>query len=163
MSAFSSLSVFWQTVIPLLLFCEAVLELGLFLYQTIRSRMPLRSLPCAVHFVILLTLLLSVTRGDPYEGKDAFLLGAPWLIFAAVIVLAALHFAIAFPRVPLWQLYFSVLDQRGDRQAPDGYLLRRPGRAHDPVQQPYAPPVVCAERSRAADCKGSGGCVGTAR
>lgn len=41
MSAFSSLSVFWQTVIPLLLFCEAVLELGLFLYQTIRSRMPL--------------------------------------------------------------------------------------------------------------------------
>lgn len=98
MSAFSSLSVFWQTVIPLLLFCEAVLELGLFLYQTIRSRMPLRSLPCAVHFVILLTLLLSVTRGDPYEGKDAFLLGAPWLIFAAVIVLAALHFAIAFPR-----------------------------------------------------------------
>lgn len=67
---------FWQTVIPLLLFCEAVLELGLFLYQTIRSRMPLRSLPCAVHFVILLTLLLSVTRGDPYEGKDAFLLGA---------------------------------------------------------------------------------------
>lgn len=67
---------FWQTVIPLLLFCEAVLELGLLLYQTIRSRMPLRSLPCAVHFVILLTLLLSVTRGDPYEGKDAFLLGA---------------------------------------------------------------------------------------
>lgn len=26
MSAFSSLSVFWQTVIPLLLFCEAVLS-----------------------------------------------------------------------------------------------------------------------------------------
>ena len=98
MSAFSSLSAFWQTVFPLLLFAEAVLELGLFLYQILRSRQPLRSLPCAVHFVILLTLLLSVTQGDPDEGKDAFLLGAPWLIFAAVIFLAAIHFAIALPR-----------------------------------------------------------------
>lgn len=98
MRAFSSLHVFWQTVIPLVLFCEAVLELGLLLYQILRSSKPIRSLHCAVHFVILVTLLLSVTQGDPDEGKDAFLLGAPWLIFAAVIVLAAVHFAIAFPR-----------------------------------------------------------------
>ena len=98
MSAFSSLSVFWQTMIPLALFCEAVLELGLFLYQILRSKQPLRSLPCAVHFVILLMLLFSVTQGDPDEGKDAFLIGAPWLIFALVIVLVAMHFAIALPR-----------------------------------------------------------------
>lgn len=79
MSAFSSLSAFGQTVIPLLLFAEAVLELGLFLYQILRSKQPLRSLPCTVHFVILLTLtlLFSVTQGDPDEGKNAFLTGAP--------------------------------------------------------------------------------------
>ena len=53
MSVFSSLSAFWQTVIPLLLFAEAVLELGLFMYQILRSKQPLRSMPCAVHFVIL--------------------------------------------------------------------------------------------------------------
>lgn len=98
MSAFSSLSAFGQTFIPLLLFAEAVLELGLFLYQMIRSKQPLRSLPCAVHFAILLTLLFSVTQGDPDEGKDAFLTGAPWLLFALVIVLVAIHFAIALPR-----------------------------------------------------------------
>lgn len=33
MSAFSSLPVFLQTLIPLLLFVEAVLELGLYIYQ----------------------------------------------------------------------------------------------------------------------------------
>ena len=98
MSAFSSLPVLLQTVIPLVLLVEAVLELGLLLYQILCSSKPIRSLHCAVHFVILVTLLFSVTQGDPDEGKDAFLLGAPWLIFAAVILLAAVHFAIALPR-----------------------------------------------------------------
>ena len=98
MSAFSSLSAFGQTFIPLILFAEAVLELGLFLYQILRSKQSLRSLPCGVHFVILLTLLFSVTQGDPDEGKDAFLTGAPWLLFVAVIVLVAIHFAVALPR-----------------------------------------------------------------
>ena len=96
MNAFSTLSAAWQTVIPLLL-TEAVLELGLFLYQILRSRKTLRGLPCAVCFGILVTLLFSVTQGDPDEGKDAFLCGAPWLIFAAVILLAAVHFAVVFP------------------------------------------------------------------
>lgn len=37
MSAFSSLPVFLQTLIPLLLFVEAVLELGLFYISTFAS------------------------------------------------------------------------------------------------------------------------------
>ncbi len=98
MSAFSALSALWQTIIPLLLFCEAVLELGLFLYQILRSKRPMRSLPCALIFAALITLLFSVTQGDPDEGKDAFLLGAPWLIFIIVIALTAIHFAVALPR-----------------------------------------------------------------
>lgn len=98
MSAFSSLPAFWQTMIPLMLLAEAVLELGLFMYRMLRSSKPARSLPCIVSFAILLMLLFSVTQGDPDEGKDAFLLGAPWLIFAVVIALTALHFAAAFPR-----------------------------------------------------------------
>lgn len=98
MSAFSSLSSLWQTMIPLALLLEAVLELGLLLYRLMRSDKPRRSLPCAAHFVLLVLLLFSVTQGDPDEGKDAFLIGAPWLLFALVIVLAAAHFAIALPR-----------------------------------------------------------------
>lgn len=98
MSPFSAIPAVWQTVIPLILFCEAVLELGLFLYQLLHRRMPLRSLPCVVPFGILVTLLLSVTQGDPNAGKDAFLIHAAWLFFVIVIVLAALHFAIVFPR-----------------------------------------------------------------
>ena len=98
MISFSSLPAFWQTLIPLLLFGEAVFELGLLLYQLFRGGKPTRSLHCAAHFVVLTALLLSVTQGDPDKGKDAFLLGAPWLIFACVIILAAVHFAIAFPR-----------------------------------------------------------------
>ncbi len=98
MSAFSSLPLFWQTVIPLILLVVTTLELGLFIYQMLRSNKPLRSLPCAAYFAILLTLLFSVTQGDPDEGKDAFLIDAPWLLFAAVIVLLVIHFAIALPR-----------------------------------------------------------------
>ena len=98
MSAFSSLHAFWQAIIPLALFCEAVLELGLFLYQILRSKRPMRSLPCALIFAALIALLFSVTQGDPDEGKDAFLLGAPWMIFIIVIALAAIHFAVALPR-----------------------------------------------------------------
>lgn len=98
MNTFSSLHALWQTVIPLLLLCEAVLELGLFLYQIMRGKKPLRSLTCAVNLIILILLLFSVTQGDPHEGKDAFLIDAPWLIFVAVIVLAAVHFLIAFPK-----------------------------------------------------------------
>ncbi len=98
MSAFSSLTEFWQTMIPLILFAEIVLEIGLFMYQVLRSSKPVRSLPSLAVFAVLITLLFSVTQGDPDEGKDAFLLGAPWLIFVAVIILAAIHFAVALPR-----------------------------------------------------------------
>ena len=98
MSAFSSLSDFWQTMIPLILLTESVLELGLLMYQILRSSKPVRSLPSLAIFAVTVTLLFSVTQGDPDEGKDAFLLGAPWLIFAAVIILVAVHFAAALPR-----------------------------------------------------------------
>ena len=98
MSAFSSLSPVWQTVIPILLFFDAVLELGLFLYQILRSSKPRRSLYCALNFTVLLILLFSVTQGDPDHGKDAFLIGAPWFLFAATVLLSGIHFAVAFPR-----------------------------------------------------------------
>ncbi len=97
MITFSSLPELFQTIIPLVLFCESVLELGLFLYQILRSKKPLRSLPCTVSFVVLITMLFSVTQGDPDEGKDAFLLSAPWIVFVIAIVLAAIHFTVALP------------------------------------------------------------------
>ena len=97
MSAFYSLSAFWQTMIPLILLAEIVLEIGLFMYQMLRSSKPVRGLLSFAIFAVLITLLFSVTQGDPDEGKDAFLLGTPWLIFAAVIIVAASHVAIALP------------------------------------------------------------------
>lgn len=98
MTTFSALHEFWRTMIPLLLMLEAALELGLFLYRIIRSKALRRSLPCAIIFVMLVVLLFSVTQGDPDNGKDAFLLGAPWGIFAAAILLGAAHFSAALPR-----------------------------------------------------------------
>ena len=98
MNAFSSLSAFWQTMFPLVFLVEAVLELGLFLYQVFRSRKKMCSFFSAGCFALLVMLLFSVTQGDPDGGKDAFLLGAPWGVFAAVMVLAAIHFGIALPR-----------------------------------------------------------------
>lgn len=98
MSAFSSLPVFLQTLIPLLLFVEAVLELGLFIYQLSHRSKSHDNLPSLVIFVFLLTLLFSVTQGDPFEGKDAFLLNAPCLIFITVILLGIVHFAFALTR-----------------------------------------------------------------
>lgn len=98
MTAFSALPELWQTLIPLLIMLEAVLELGLFLYQVICRRTVFRCLPCAIISIILVVLLFSVTQGDSNNGKDAFLLGAPWGIFAAAILLGAVHFSAALPR-----------------------------------------------------------------
>lgn len=98
MTAFSALPELWQTLIPLLLMLEAALELGLFLYQIICRRTVFRCLPCAIISAILVVLLFSVTQGDANNGKDAFLLGAPWEIFAAAILLGAVHFSAALPR-----------------------------------------------------------------
>ena len=47
---------------------------------------------------MMIPLLFSVSQADPDNIGDAFLLGTPWLIFAAAIFLAAVHFAIALPR-----------------------------------------------------------------
>ena len=91
MSAFSSLPVFLQTLIPLLLFVEAVLELGLYIYQLSHRSKLHDNLPSLVIFAFLLTLLFSVTQGDPFNGKDAFLLDAPWLIFITVIFVVVVH------------------------------------------------------------------------
>lgn len=98
MTAFSALPELWQALIPLLLMLEAALELGLFLYQIICRRTVFRCLPCAIISAILVVLLFSVTQSDANNGKDAFLLGAPWEIFAAAILLGAVHFSAALPR-----------------------------------------------------------------
>lgn len=98
MSAFATLADFWQTIIPLFLFSEAALEWGLLLYRLIRRAKIMPCLCCAVNFVILFILMFAATKGDPNQGKDAFLLMAPWGIFVLAIILGGGHFAIAFRR-----------------------------------------------------------------
>lgn len=98
MRAFSSLSEFWQTMLPFIMLVEIVLEIGLFMYQLLRSNKPVRSLLSLAVMVVMIPLLFSVSQADPDNIGDAFLLDAPWLIFAAAIFLAAVHFAIALPR-----------------------------------------------------------------
>ena len=98
MSAFSSLSEFWQTMLPFIMLVEIVLEIGLFMYQLLRSNKPVRSLLSLAVMAVMIPLLFSVSQADPDNIGDAFLLGAPWLIFAAAIFLAAVHFAVALRR-----------------------------------------------------------------
>lgn len=98
MSAFSSLSEFWQTMLPFIMLVEIVLEIWLFMYQLLRSNKPVRSLLSLAVMAVMIPLLFSVSQADPDNIGDAFLLDAPWLIFAAAIFLAAVHFAIALPR-----------------------------------------------------------------
>ena len=98
MSAFSSISEFWQTMLPFIMLVEIVLEIGLFMYQLLRSNKPVRSLLSLAVMSVMIPLLFSVSQADPDNIGDAFLLDAPWLIFAAAIFLAAVHFAIALPR-----------------------------------------------------------------
>lgn len=98
MSAFSSLSEFWQTMLPFIMLVEIVLEIGLFMYQLLRSNKPVRSLLSLAVMAVMIPLLFSVSQADPDNIGDAFLLDAPWLVFAAAIFLAAVHFAIALPR-----------------------------------------------------------------
>ena len=72
MSAFSSLPVFLQTLIPLLLFVEAVLELGLFIYQLSHHSKSHDKLPSIVIFAFLLMLLFSVTQGIRSKARMHF-------------------------------------------------------------------------------------------
>ena len=85
-------------MLPFIMLVEIVLEIGLFMYQLLRSNKPVRSLLSLAVMAVMIPLLFSVSRADPDNIGDAFLLGAPWLIFAAAIFLAAVHFAIALPR-----------------------------------------------------------------
>ena len=89
---------FWQTMLPFIMLVEIVLEIGLFMYQLLRSNKPVRSLLSLAVMAVMIPLLFSVSQADPDNIGDAFLLDAPWLIFAAAIFLAAVHFAIALPR-----------------------------------------------------------------
>ena len=98
MSAFSFLSEFWQTMLPFIMLVEIVLEIGLFMYQLLRSNKPVRSLLSLAVMAVMIPLLFSVSQADPDNIGDAFLLDSPWLIFAAAIFLAAVHFAVALPR-----------------------------------------------------------------
>ena len=85
-------------MLPFIMLVEIVLEIGLFMYQLLRSNKPVRSLLSLAVMAVMIPLLFSVSQADPDNIEDAFLLGAPWLIFAAAIFLAAVHFAIALPR-----------------------------------------------------------------
>lgn len=80
MSAFSSLSEFWQTMLPFIMLVEIVLEIGLFMYQLLRSNKPVRSLLSLAVMAVMIPLLFSVSQADPDNIGDAFLLDAPWLI-----------------------------------------------------------------------------------
>lgn len=79
MSAFSSLSEFWQTMLPFIMLVEIVLEIGLFMYQLLRSNKPVRSLLSLAVMAVMIPLLFSVSQADPDNIGDAFLLDAPWL------------------------------------------------------------------------------------
>ena len=74
MSAFSSLSEFWQTMLPFIMLVEIVLEIGLFMYQLLRSNKPVRSLLSLAVMAVMIPLLFSVSQADPDNIGDAFLL-----------------------------------------------------------------------------------------
>ena len=62
MSAFSSLSEFWQTMLPFIMLVEIVLEIGLFMYQLLRSNKPVRSLLSLAVMVVMIPLPFSLRQ-----------------------------------------------------------------------------------------------------
>lgn len=74
-------------MLPFIMLVEIVLEIGLFMYQLLRSNKPVRSLLSLAVMAVMIPLLFSVSQADPDNIGDAFLLDAPWLIFAAAISL----------------------------------------------------------------------------
>ena len=97
MSAFSSLPEFWQTTLAFIMLVEIVLEIGLFVYQLLCSNKPIRSVPSLAVTAVMIPLLFSISQADHDNIGDAFMLDAPWLIFASAIFLAAAYFAAALP------------------------------------------------------------------
>lgn len=74
MSAFSSLSEFWQTMLPFIMLVEIVFEIGLFIYQLLRSNKPVRSLLSLAVMAVMIPLLFSVSQADSDNIGDAFML-----------------------------------------------------------------------------------------
>lgn len=72
MSAFFFLSEFWQTMLPFIMLVEIVLEIGLFMYQLLRSNKPVRSLLSLAVMAVMIPLLFSVSGQIPIISGTHF-------------------------------------------------------------------------------------------
>lgn len=97
MTAFSSLPAVWQTVIMSILFAALTGELLLLIFKLAHTA-PLR---LCVFSGILMTcnfLMMILMTHDPHAmAGEGFMCSLPWLLSTALVLLSALHLALAFP------------------------------------------------------------------
>ena len=98
MTGFICLPDNYRTLISVLLFSVLAVELGLFIFKISNSAPAKKCLRCGIMMAVNgIMLLCSVTKGAACDFVCA-ILNLPWLLYAALILLTAVHFGFAFPK-----------------------------------------------------------------
>ncbi len=98
MTAFISLPDRYATLLSVLLFTVLVAELGLLIYKH-SNRAHLRKCLCGgIITAVNGIMLICSMQSEPTYTFTSAVRGLPWLVYAALILLTAVHIAIAFPK-----------------------------------------------------------------
>lgn len=98
MIEFSSLPEIWQTVLVSLLFAALIGELILFICKVSHFAPVKLCLLCGVLLILNMFLLTTLARGYEDIAGRTEMCRLPWAVVAALVVVSALHIAIAFPK-----------------------------------------------------------------
>ncbi len=98
MTSFISLPDRYSTLLSVLLFTVLAAELGLLIYKH-SNRAPVRKrVHCGMITAVNAVVLLCAVQKEPTDAVISAVKGLPWLFFATLILLTAVHIVLAFPR-----------------------------------------------------------------
>ncbi len=98
MTSFISLPDRYTTLLSVLLFTVLAAEAGLLIYKH-SNRAPVRKcLPCGIITAVNAVMLLCTVQKQPTAAVVSAVQGLPWLVLAVLLLLTAVHIAVAFPK-----------------------------------------------------------------
>ncbi len=98
MTSFISLPDRYATLLSVMLFTVLAAELGLLIYKHGNRAPARRCLCCGTITAVNAAVLLCAMQNEATDSFVSAVQGLPWLVYAALILLTAVHIAIAFPK-----------------------------------------------------------------
>ncbi len=98
MTAFFSLPDSYTTLLSVLLFTVLVAELGLLIYKHSNRAHIRKCLCCGIITAVNGIMLLCSMQNEPTDTFTSAVRSLPWLVYVVLILLTAVHIALAFPK-----------------------------------------------------------------